>query len=98
MSQPHNPLGIKQSQPQRDKESGNNPESGHNGDLSPAAQFKVVLERRHPKYAFSGEFERAQLQNLGNSDDYENATQNNGKNLYAGHNIQSCLRSIHSEY
>ena len=59
---------------------GDDPESDHNGNLSPALEFEVVMQRTHQKYSPTraglplGYLEEDALYDYRAGDDYKNST------------------------
>ena len=48
------PLGVEDAEPGGDAQAGDDPEPDHDGDLLPAEQLEVVVQRRHPEDPLAG--------------------------------------------
>src|SRR6187399_3323188 len=72
---------LQSCQTEQGKDSGKNPKAHDDGVFLPAAQFKMMMDRRHREDAFSRQLETEHLQNDGDGFDYEHAADNDEEQL-----------------
>jgi hypothetical protein len=80
------PLRVEHAEAERDEQPRDDPEPDDDGDLAPAFQLEVVLQRRHPEHPPSGDLEEADLHEDRQRDEHEQPTEQHQQQLGAsGH-------------
>src|SRR5215218_5597986 len=96
-SRAHHPLRVEDAQRQRHEQAGDDPEPDDDGDLLPAEQLEVVLERRHPEDPLAGQLERANLQDDRQGDQDEQAADDEQQDLGAAGDRQPGERAAEGQ-
>ena len=92
------PLGVEDAEPGGHADARDDPEPDHDGDLLPAEQLEVVVQRRHPEQPFAlGELEVADLQDHRQRLDHEQPAEQDEQELGAGQDREPGQRAAERE-
>ena len=84
----HEVLGVEQAEPDDDADSGDDPEADNDVDLGPAAEFEMVVERRHAQKTSSRGFEGGDLDDVADDLGQEQAAKDDGEEFGTGQDGQ----------